>query len=269
MILEKNASGSNYCTKVGLVYILVVFSLISSCVTQRDIEYMQGGRHDEIKSFFDEAEYFDYRIKPSDELYIQISSLDEASASVFSNTREQSIYAGSMQPYGASLLSYAVDKEGLLHMPIVGEIMVKDKTLSEVSTILKDSLTHVLNQPIVNVKLVNRYVSILGEVAKPGLFPYAQEKLSIYDALALAGDITVYGNRKDVILVRNEGGKNIRINVNLNNSNILSADYYNLRPNDMIYVKPLNKKFWGMSQFPYAIILSTITTALLIYSVIK
>jgi polysaccharide biosynthesis/export protein len=268
MIAMENTSGSDYYNKFGLVYVVILFSLISSCVTQRDIEYLQGGDK-EIKLLFEEAEFFDYRIKPSDELYIQISSLDEASASVFSSTREQSIYAGSMQPYGASLLSYTIDKEGLLHMPIVGDIMVRDKTLSEVSTILKDSLTHVLNQPIVNVKLVNRYVSVLGEVAKPGLFSYAQERLSIYDALALAGDITVYGNRKDVVLVRNEDGKNIRVNVNLNDSNILSADYYKLRPNDMIYVRPLRKKFWGMAQFPYSIILSTITTALLIYSVIK
>ncbi len=78
----------------------------------------------------------------------------------------------------------------------------------------------------------------------------------------LAGDITVYGNREQVILVRNENGENKRINVNLLNSEILAADYYNLRPNDIIYVKPMKKRFWGLAQFPYAVILSTITTAL-------
>jgi polysaccharide export outer membrane protein len=116
---------------------------------------------------------------------------------------------------------------------------------------------------------VNRYVSVLGEVKNPGHFPYSQDKLSIYDAIGLAGDVTVYGNREQVILVRNENGENKRINVNLLKSDILAADYYNLRPNDIVYVKPMKKRFWGMEQFPYAIILSTITTALLIYTVVK
>ena len=268
MIVKENRSVSGCYKNICLEFIVIFIIIISSCVTQRDIEYMHD-RNKDIKSF-NEAELSDYRIKPSDELYIQISSLDEAAASVFSITKEQSYNTtATIQPYGASLLSYGVDKEGYLLLPVIGNIFVKDKTLSQVCVLLKDSLSHILNQPIVSVKLVNRYVSVLGEVAKPGLFPYAQEKLTIYDALALAGDITVYGNRTDVILVRNEDGKNIRVNVNLNKSDLLSSSYYNLRPNDIIYVKSLRKRFWGMSQFPYAMILSTITTALLMYNVLK
>jgi polysaccharide export outer membrane protein len=109
----------------------------------------------------------------------------------------------------------------------------------------------------------------LGEVKFPGQFPYAQDKLSVYDALALAGDITIYGDRNEVLLVRNENGENIRINLDLNDSDILASDYYHLRPNDIIYVKPLRRRFWGLEQFPYAVILSTITTALLIFTVVR
>jgi polysaccharide export outer membrane protein len=166
-------------------------------------------------------------------------------------------------------LSYSIDKEGYLFLPVIGKILVKDKTISEVIVILKDSLIHILNQPVVSVKLVNRYVSVLGEVKNPGHFPYSQNKLTIYDALGLAGDITDYGNRSKVILVRNENGENIRINVNLNKSEILTSDYYYLRPNDIVYVIPLRKKFWGFNQFPFGILLSAITTGLLFYSIIK
>jgi len=119
------------------------------------------------------------------------------------------------------------------------------------------------------VKLVNRYVSVLGEVRNPGHFPLSQDKLSIYDALAMAGDITVFGNRENVILVRNEKEENIRVNIDLNRSDILASEYYQLRPNDIIYVKPLRKRFWGFDQFPFAVILSAITTALLIYTVVE
>jgi polysaccharide biosynthesis/export protein len=222
----------------------------------------------DIKSF-KEADFPDYKLKPNDELYIQVSSLDEAAAGIFTNSKENAYYVGTMQPYGASMLSYSVDKDGFLHLPVIGNILVKDKTVAEVGTVLKDSLTHVLNQPVVSVKLVNRYVSVLGEVKNPGHFPYSQDKLSIYDAIGLAGDVNIYGNREKVILVRNENGENKRININLLRSDILAADYYNLRPNDIVYVKPMKKRFWGMDQFPYAIILSTITTALLIYTVVK
>jgi polysaccharide export outer membrane protein len=241
--------------------------ILCSCVTQRKVEYLQDSNKN-IKPF-KEAELTDYKLKPNDELYIQINSLDEAAANVFSAGKEQSYYVGTMQPYGASLMSYSVDKDGFVLLPVIGKILVKDKTVSEVSTILKDSLNHILNQPIVSVKLVNRYVSVVGEVKNPGHFAYSQDKLTIYDALGLAGDITDYGNRNKVILIRNINGENIRINVDITKSDILASDYYNLRPNDIVYVKPLRNKFWGMRQFPFEILFSALTTALLFYSIFK
>lgn len=250
-----------------LLFIIHLTLILSACVTQRELEYMQD-KNEDIKGF-KEAEIPEYKLKPNDELYIRVSSLDEVAAGIFTNATESAFSVGTMQPYGASLLSYSIDKDGYLHLPVIGNIQAMDKTIPEVITILKDSLTHVLNQPIVTVKLVNRYVSVLGEVRNPGHFSFAQEKLSIYDAIGLAGDVTIYGNREQVILVRNENGENKRINVNLLNSDILAADYFNLRPNDIVYVKPMKKRFWGMDQFPYAIILTTITTALLIYTVVK
>jgi polysaccharide export outer membrane protein len=245
------------------ISILVMFS---SCVTQRRVEYLQDSNKN-IKPF-KEAELPDYRLKPNDELFIQVTSLDEAAINVFSKSVQDS-YIGYMQPYGASFLSYSIDKEGYLFLPVIGKILVKDKTISEVIVILKDSLTHILNQPIVTVKLVNRYVSVLGEVKNPGHFAYSQDKLTIYDALGLAGDITDYGNRNKVILIRNLNGENIRVNVDITKSDILVSDYYNLRPNDIVYVKPLRNKFWGMRQFPFEILFSGLTTALLIHSVFK
>jgi polysaccharide biosynthesis/export protein len=252
---------------LSLTAFITIVCLLSSCVTHRKVEYLQD-RNNGTKSF-NESVLPDYKLKPNDELYIQVNSLDEAAANVFATGKETSYYVGTMQPYGASLLSYTVDKDGFLLLPVIGKIQAKDKTISEVSGILKESLSHILNQPIVTVKLVNRYVSVLGEVNHPGHFSYSQDKLSIYDAIGLAGDITDYGNRNNVILVRNENGENIRVNIDLTKSEVLASGFYNLRPNDIVYVKPLRKKFWGMRQFPFSILLSTITTGLLIYNVLK
>jgi len=268
MILQEHHLTTNAFRVSLLISFVLMITFLFSCVTQRKVEYLQD-KTGNIRTF-NEAEFPDYRLKSNDELYIQITSLDEAAANIFSNVSSQiSINSGNIQPYGASLFSYSIDKDGYLLMPVIGKILVKDKTISEVSAILKDSLNHILNQPIVSVKLVNRYVSVLGEVKNPGHFPYAQDKFTIYDAIGLAGDITDYGNRNDVILIRNEKSENIRINLDLTKSNILASAYYNLRPNDIVYVKPLRKKFWGMRQFPFTVLFSTITTGLLIYNIIK
>jgi len=244
-----------------------LISLLSSCVTQREIEYLQD-KDKNIKAF-DQADFPDYKLKPNDELYIRISSLDEAASNIFSNSQQNMGYTGALSPYGASLLSFSVDKEGFLPLPVVGKIFVKGKTLVDVSSILKDSLSHVLSQPEVTLKLVNRFVSILGEVSNPGNFPYTQDILTIFDGLGLAGDILDFGDRENVILVRNENGENRRIILNLKKSEILASDYYFLRPNDIVYVKPLRNKFWDLRQFPFTTVLSTITTGLLIYNYIK
>jgi len=248
---------------------LITFSgILSSCVTQSEVEYLQD-TDKRIKSF-SAADVQDYRLKPDDELYIQVNSLDEAAANVFSSSsNQQSSVSKDISPYGASLLSYTIDKNGYVILPFIGYIFVEDKTISQVAEILKDSLNSILNQPIVTVKLVNRYISVLGEVRNPGRYLYAQERITVYDALGLAGDITEYGNRSEVILARNEGGKNLRININLTKSDIFTSNYYYLRPNDIVYVKPLRKKFWGMREFPFQIILSSLTVVLLFYSVLK
>ncbi len=261
----KNESSLYANIRKVLFCIAILAFLFSSCVTQRDLEYMKD--KDKTTKAFNEAEFSDYKLKPNDELYIQINSLDNATVNMFSNTSTQQ--QGGESPYSASLSSYVISKGGYIQLPVIGSISVLDKTTAQVGEMIKDSLANVLNQPSVMVKLVNRYVSVLGEVHAPGHYAYAQEKLTIYNAIGLAGDITEYGNRKQVILTRNENGKNIRVNLDLTSTDILSSSYYYIRPNDLLYIKPLRKKFWAMSEFPYTLVFSTITTALLLYELFK
>lgn len=248
--------------KALLALLLLV---VSSCVTQQKVEYLQDLAL-KAKSF-DLAEFPDYKLKPNDQLYIQVKSLDEGAANVFASTGIQtSVSSGSFDPY---LISYTIDKDGFLMLPVIGNVYAKDRTLTEVGTMLKDSLLNILNQPIITVKLINRNVSVLGEVKNPGHFPYSQEKLSIYDAVSLAGDINDYGDRENILLLRNEDGKNLVYNLDLTDSNILTSELYFLRPYDLIYVKPRKVKFWGNAQSNVSFFFSTITTGLLIYSFIK
>ncbi|HLP74152.1 MAG TPA: polysaccharide biosynthesis/export family protein [Bacteroidales bacterium] len=254
--------------KIIALKLIFISCLAFSCVTQKQVEYLQNRNQPVISA--KEAEFPDYKLKPNDELFIHISSLDEAAANVFTNASQQQLLnAGSIQPYGASLLAHSIDREGNLWLPVVGKITAKDKTIAEVTEILRDSLTHVLSQPIVSIKLVNRYVSVLGEVRNPGHFPYSQDKLTVLDGLGLAGDITEFGNRNEVIMIRNEGGENKRISIDLTNPDLLASGYFYLRPNDIVYVKPLRNKFWNMRQFPFNVVFSTLTTGLLIYNIFR
>lgn len=271
MTLTKNSltpCNRFYVTTMSATQIVLFALFLSSCVLQQDLEYMQSTSNDIQK--FDEAKIEDYRLKPNDELYIQISSIDDPSSNIFSGSSSQQLYnIGAIQPYGASLTAYTINKEGYLFLPVIGQIEVQDKTTAQVSETITSSLNKILNRPMVTVKLVSRYISVLGEVKNPGHFAYSQEKLTIYDALGLAGDIGDFGNRKEVILTRNENGQNLKIPVNLTQADILSSPYYYIRPNDIIYVKPMERKFWGIKEFPYGVIISSLTAAILLYSVVK
>lgn len=244
---------------------IALLFLLSSCVTQRKVEYLQL-RKSKVKEFSNDS-FKDYTLKPNDELYIQIISLDEAAVNVFSSSNIQN--AISLTPYSASLMSHKVNGEGYLELPVIGKVLVKDKTIDEVKTLLQNAFKNILNQPLISIKLVNSYVSVLGEVRNPGHYVYSQDKLTIFDAISMAGDITDYGNREKIVILRSLDGKNLYKELDLSKSEILASDSYFLQPNDIIYVKPLRKKFWGMRQFPFAVVLSAITTAILVFDYVK
>lgn len=250
--------------RFAIIFILVLISI--SCVTQKDLEYMRDKKDALI--IYKDAKVPDYKLKPNDELYITIKSLDDATTNVFLQP-SQSSNDNAMNPYGASLLSYLISSEGYLQLPVIGNVKVANKTIPEVSVMLQDSLEYILSHPTVTVKLVNRYVSVLGEVRAPGHFSYSQEKLTIYDAIGLAGDILDYGNRHEVLVTRNEGGENKRFIVDLGNPETLSSNIYYLKPNDMVYVKPMKKKFWDLRTFPYGFSVALVSTAILVYTALS
>jgi len=257
----------NFNKIILIIAVGFIISLLFGCVSQKEIEYMQLKKS--ASNSFTEPEVLDYRLKPNDQLYIQITSLDDPTANV-SPFSSNSTTLTNMDPYSASYTSYAITKEGYLQMPVIGNIFVMDKTLQELKSMLTDSVRHILSQPFITVKLVNRYFSVLGYVQSPGQFPYTQDKLSVYDAIAFAGDISVIGNREEVTLIRNENGKNTIIYLDLTNPEILASKYYFVRPNDILYIKPLKKRIWGTTgEFPWSLFFGTITTALLIYTVVK
>jgi len=252
---------------VFLFLAVILVALLNGCVTPKEIEYLQYKK--ETSKSFEQAKLPEYILQEKDELYIVISSLDDPNASIFTTSSPSSGSTIAIDPYSASLNSYEVSVEGFIQMPVIGNIYVKGKTLAEVNKMIKESLIQILSQPFITIKLINRYVSVLGEVQNPGRYTYTQDKLTVYDAIALAGDISIFGNRSEVSLTRNENGKNTLVILDLTSPEILKSPYLYVRPMDMIYIKPLKKRVWGFSEIPVTLLLTTVTTALLIYSFIK
>lgn len=232
-----------------------------------DVEYFQG--HDTLTTVFQSAGPYEYLLKPGDELNIYISSMDESSYGGNSGNVYLSGNSGNSALSRVSLLSCRVDKLGDVQMPLVGPVSVAGKSLNEVGSDIRGSLEKILNQPVVSVNLANHFISVLGEVRNPGNFPYQQSNITVLDAIGLAGDLTDFGDRHKITLTRNIEGENRLVTLDLTNPEILSSEYYYLLPNDIIYIKPSGKKFWSFQQMPYSVLLSTITTALFIFSVLK
>lgn len=263
MTLKDKRSHHNFHGILQLFALLVSVG-ISSCVTQRNLEYMR--KDNATPTVYNAPLFSDYKLQNDDALYIHITSLDDASSNVFGQNAMQQ---GGMDQYGAYLSSYTIDQNGYVQLPVIGKIKALGKTTNEVSELIRDSVQNILSMPTVTVKLVNQNVSVLGEVHAPGHYVFNQDKLTIFNALGLAGDLTEYGDRKHVSLVRFENGKNVRYIFDLTDPNVLSSSVYYIQPNDLIYVKPIKKRIWGMQEFPFSLLLSIVTTTLVVVTFIQ
>jgi len=163
------------------------------------------------------------------------------------------------------LNGFTISQEGTIDIPNVGEIYVLNQTLAEAEATILTKAKELLINPFVVVKLANFEITILGEVNIPGRYPVYKQGLTIYDALAMAGDINDYGNLTEVKLIRSKKNKKQIYYLDLTDANILTSDFYYLRNNDLIYVQPLQYK--GLRKSQSQILLSTLTTFAILFNI--
>lgn len=242
---------------------IVALMFLSSCVSQRQTKYLQDkvATLDRMNS---SDLYVSARVKPLDELFIKVVSSDKTLSS-----GEGTQLASTFQTSTLFLYSYPVNKDGNINYPVLGKVFVKGLTLEEVERLLEDKLQDYLSDPSVSVKFVNNYITLLGEVKKPGRYDYTKEKINIFEALGLGGDLTDYGNGQRIAVIRNVDSI-AKINyIDITNKNVINSELYNLKPNDVVYVEPMKAKMWGFTQFPFAIALSLISTTILTLNYFK
>jgi polysaccharide export outer membrane protein len=142
-------------------------------------------------------------------------------------------------------------------------------TLEDASDSIEHNLGSYLNQPSVTLKFVNKSISVLGYVNRPGTYSMTKEDATVLQAVALAGDFNVFGERSSVFLIRKVDEKVIKTKLDLTDSKIFTSPYYFLEDDDILYVEPMRRRVWGIDTFPFALVLSTLTTGLLIISFIQ
>jgi polysaccharide export outer membrane protein len=193
-------------------------------------------------------------IMPFDKLYINVLSIDPQTSQIFNNTEEMRYNSNN------SIIGYLVDEKGFINFPFVGKIAVANMTTAQASAKIQEALNDYVSNTSIIVKFVDNQVTVVGEVQRQGVYPFSHDKLNIYEAIGLGGGITRYGNRKNVILIRNEGDKIMHYRLNLSDSKISGKETYYILPNDVIVVEPLKAISSSYANITYTTILSTVTT---------
>ena len=241
--------------KKSITILMVAFTL-ASCQSYKRVPYLQSYESLTDKSYKElvinevnqQDTLYDARIQPKDLLSITVNTSDPQAAAPFNLTMQTSInVAQANSTYVTSqptLQQYLVNNEGEIDFPVIGKLKIGGLTKTAAEKLIREQLRPYLKEtPIVTVRMSNYKISVIGEVNRPGTFTINNEKVNLFEALAMAGDMTVYGIRSNVKLIRedNNGQRNI-ISLNLNEQNILHSPYYYLQQNDILYVTPNKTK---------------------------
>lgn len=251
--------------KIKLFYLFGLL-LVYSCMPQKKLVCLQGT--DNGEKAFKTKPHAPLTIHPNDELLINVSSFDDVSFNYFESQRQGGALQASNE-LSLSAISYTVDPEGYVDFPILKKIKLVGLTLEEATDKLRKELTQYFDQPNVRIKFAFKNITVLGEVNNPGYHNYTRNSITIFEALGLAGDMTVHANRKKVYLVRKNYDETRKVVLDLTNENIIASNYFYLNPNDLIYVRPRRSVKWAEVATPITLLFSTISTALLVLNAIQ
>ena len=215
--------------------------LLSSCGSVKNVAYLKNSDDVDLSH----SEYlYEARILPKDVLTITVSTVNPEASAPFNLIVRPTLSntSATISASGGALQTYLVGNDGTIDFPVLGRLQVGGLSKAECEKMIHDKLLPFMNaaeNPVVTVRMSNYKISVLGEVNRPGMFTVNNEKINIFEALAQAGDLTIYGVREKVKLIR-EGatGKKDIVTINLNDAQLINSPYYYLQQNDVVYVEP-------------------------------
>jgi polysaccharide export outer membrane protein len=223
-------------------YGLLSMFCLTSCVSTKTVPYFQDVSSLPNSDMTSSAKFIQPVIQSDDILSISIFTIDATTNMVVNQVGSQAISTGvgSNTSLGATppTAGFLVDKDGFIDLSIVGKVKVLGLTTSQAKDQIQQKASVVYQSPNVQVRYANFKVTVLGEVARPASYVLPNEKVTILDALGLAGDLTIFGRRENVILIRDNDGKKEFARLNLNSKEIFNSEFFYLKQNDVVYVEP-------------------------------
>ena len=223
-----------------IVFTVFTSVVLYSCAPLEDYYYLSQAADEQFVVSAADSAALAAPIQPGDQLSIVVSSSSPELTFLFNNSNSGGATAGVVQAGSAGniVLGYVVDSEGKIAFPQLGNYFISGVGLSEAQYKLEQALKPLLKNVVVNIRIVNFRISVMGEVARPGLYVVPYDRCNLFQGLAMAGDLTVFGKRGNVLLVREENGVRKTIRLNLNDKELLSSSNYYLKSGDIIYVEP-------------------------------
>ncbi|MDR3129455.1 MAG: polysaccharide biosynthesis/export family protein [Tannerellaceae bacterium] len=231
--------------------------LIVGCRTPKHIPYFQGMDRMTPDGWQAVDRQYGILIGPDDRLAITVSAWDQdavapfnpsgySPASTYSTLSDrqsnQSVSGAAIQEVSSSMITYQVDARGYIQFPVVGAVHVAGLTRQQVADKLQLEISRYIEEPLVHIQIVNFKVNVMGEVVYPGVITFLNERISILDALAMAGDLTINGNRQRVLVIREVDGHKEHTYLDLSDVSVFSSPFFYLKQNDVIYVEPNSAK---------------------------
>jgi polysaccharide export outer membrane protein len=246
-------------------YLLIIFAslFIYSCTSYKKSVYLRGIENNGEYKLYDSIN--SYKLKKGDIIFIEINSLNDNLNSTFNVKSSVNTTYNEAYLY---IRSYSINENGLISLPIIGDLKLEGFTLAEAKETIQKSINNYLNDATVIVKFVSFNFSVLGEVNNPGQYSVYKNKMSILDAISIAGNVGTYGNIKNVLLIRNSENKVKTYRINLTDRNLLTSELYYIQPNDVIYVEPVKAKVFRQNAPNISVALTSITTLIVVLNFI-
>lgn len=217
--------------------VITIITLFTSCASREKIVYYQDV--DSVLLNNATNSQFNTRLRADDLLMIIVSAEDIEAAAPFNLIN--SMTSNPLNPAASGQMQqqlYLVDNEGYIQFPVLGKIKLGGLSRDEAIKYLTSEISQYINNPIINLRIMNFKVTVQGEVIKPGVYTVTSERLTLAEAIALSGDMTVYGKRDNVLIIREIEGKKVPIRVDMTKADFMTSPYYYLNQNDIVYVEP-------------------------------
>ena len=220
----------NFNTIKKLSTIIFVLFLIDGCASKKDIIYNFDDNKTNLKNFKDIS------IQKGDILNIKVSALNPESTIIFQNEMPSINMTNNIDLM--KITGYLVSESGNIEFPVLGTVSVLGKSTTKLEEYLQERLKKFLLDPVIQVRLLNYKVTVLGEVSRPGTYDFQEERVTLPQVLGIAGDLTINADRKNIVLVRNEGDKMFNTVIDLTSGDLTNTPYFYMNQNDIIYVNP-------------------------------